>query len=100
MAEHTPEPKLCPKCGERQPDTQDWFGEAVRLKVVNEKLVAALEDAIKLINDINGCHGCANNTADEDHSRRNALAAALAKAKEPTSDESRLQQQDLDEETL
>ena len=64
------------------------------------KLVKALEDAIKLINDMNGCHGCADNSADEDNSRRNAVAAALAKAKENPAKETRLQQQDLDEETL
>jgi hypothetical protein len=63
-------------------------------------LVAALEDAIELINDINGCHGCADNSVDLDDSRRKALAAALAKAKENTAHEPRLQQQDLDEETL
>jgi len=64
------------------------------------KLVKALEDAIELINDINGCHGCADNSADEDNSRRNAVAAALAKAKEGTVDESQMLLQDLDEETL
>jgi len=42
---HTPGPKLCPKCGERQPDTQDWLGEAIRLKVVNAELLAALTTA-------------------------------------------------------
>lgn len=43
MSEHTPTPKLCPKCGERQPDTQDWFGKAVHLKVINGKLLQALK---------------------------------------------------------
>ena len=64
------------------------------------ELVAALEDAIELINDINGCHGCADNSADPDESRRKALAAALAKAKEGALDESQMLLQDLDEETL
>ena len=96
MAEHTPEPKLCPKCGERQPDTQDWFGEAVRLKVVNEKLVAALE-AVEWIELY--CRSCGAYRGDG-HKPDCQLAAALAKAKESTAHEPRLQQQDLDEETL
>ena len=46
---HTPGPKLCPKCGERQPDTQDWFGEAIRLKAQNADLLAALRSMVYLI---------------------------------------------------
>ena len=72
----------------------------VRAVNCHKELVEALEDAIKLINDMNGCHGCADNSADEDNSRRNAVAAALAKAKEGALDESQMLLQDLDEETL
>jgi len=72
----------------------------VRAVNCHEELVKALEDAIELINDINGCHGCADNSADPDESRRKALAAALAKAKEGALDESQMLLQDLDEETL
>ena len=42
---HTPGPKLCGRCGEPQPETQDWFGEAVRLKAINTDLLAALKAA-------------------------------------------------------
>ena len=43
---HTPGPELCPKCGERQPNTQDWFGEAIRQKATNAALVAALKATV------------------------------------------------------
>jgi hypothetical protein len=56
MAEHrlTPKPKLCVKCGEAQPDSQDWFGEAVRLRVTNEALVKALETAQQALYNLAG----------------------------------------------
>ena len=40
---YTPGPKLCGRCGEPQPETQDWFGEAVRMKAINADLLAALK---------------------------------------------------------
>jgi len=43
---HTPGPKLCGRCGEPQPETQDWFGEAVRMKAINADLLAALKQCI------------------------------------------------------
>ena len=87
MAEHTGTVSFCPKCGERQlPDTQDWFGVAVRLKVVNEELVAAL----KRIDEIAGFRGI----KDID----DICLAALAKVRENTAHETHLQQRDLDEE--
>jgi len=49
---HTPGPKLCGRCGEPQPETQDWFGEAVRMKAINADLLAALEAAKAVIEDI------------------------------------------------
>ena len=81
-------------------DAKEKAAFIVRAGNCHKELVEALEDAIKLINDMNGCHGCADNSADEDNSRRNAVAAALAKAKEGTVDESQMLLQDLDEETL
>ena len=78
----------------------EWAAFIKRAVNCHEELVKALEDAIELINDINGCHGCADNSADPDESRRKALAAALAKAKEGALDESQMLLQDLDEETL
>ena len=95
MAEHTGTVSFCPKCGERQlPDTQDWFGVAVRLKVVNEKLVAALE-ALADEQALFAAH-----LPPIYEQRLRDARAVLAKPKENTAHESRLQQRDLDEETL
>ena len=76
MSEHTLRPKRCPKCGEQQPDTQDWFGEAVGQKAINRKLVAALERlrAIALGNGATGPWAKVYGITD----------AALAKAKGAT----------------
>ena len=43
---HTPGPNLCGRCGEPQSETQDWFGEAVRMKAINADLLAALKAAL------------------------------------------------------
>jgi len=73
------------------------------LRAVNchEELVAALE-AVEWVYDseIDGlfCPTCA--LPKPTHTRGCQLAAALAKAKENTAHEARLQQRDLDEETL
>ena len=89
MAEHTPTPENI--------GMNDYTDNQDSAAYGRDELKMALEDAIELINDINGCHGCADNSTDPDESRRKALAAALAKA---TAHETRMQQQDLDEETL
>ena len=48
--QHTPGPKLCGRCGEPQPETQDWFGEAVRMKAINADLLAALKELASMPN--------------------------------------------------
>ena len=91
---HTPGPKLCGRCGEPQPKTQDWFGEAVRMKAINADLLAALkavewvafEDREWSVTDYQcpTCGGTEPRTARDDkggHAPDCQLAAALAKAK-------------------
>ncbi|HUW12345.1 MAG TPA: hypothetical protein VM537_21650, partial [Anaerolineae bacterium] len=63
----------------------DWFGVAVRLKVVNRDLLAALEAVEwRYLDDQEEacCPCCYGRVRDERHLPTCQLAAALAKAKE------------------